>query len=113
MKVDYWTYRDDNPATKLTQDTFETYYTKYKPLGMTPRMYEDYKADWDAVTGTDKNGDGKADSGSKKEDRILIIDALPISSASKDALFQMNWSSGLDKTPWHNGGITGGGTGRK
>ena len=103
MKVDWWTYKGENPDTALTQDSFETYWDKYRPLGLTARVYEDFRADWNAVPGVDKNGDGKADSGSKKDERILIIDALPIGSAEKDALYSMNWSTGLEKAPWHTG----------
>jgi len=101
MKVSWWDYSNEYPDTALTQSSYETYYNKYRPLGLEPRVYENFLADWNAVAGVDKNGDGKADSGSKKDDRILIIDALPISNESKDAIFSLNWSSGLDKTPWH------------
>jgi hypothetical protein len=86
-----------------TEDRFETYWKKYKPIGMTPEVYDDFYVQWNAVQGTDKNGDGKADGGSKKAERLLIIDSLPLSDDQKDELFLMNWAaSGLKDTPWHN-----------
>lgn len=102
MKVEYWEYTNKHPGSYYTtEDRFETYYKKYKPLGFTASMYEDFKVKWDAVPGVDNNNDGKADSGSKKKDRILLIDALPLSNAQKDELFNMEWKTGLEKTPWH------------
>lgn len=102
MKVGWWSYQKDNPGTSLTEAKFETYWKEYKAIGLTPKMYEDFKAKWDAVPGTDKNGDGKADSGSKKAGRLAVIDKLPLTSAQKDQLYLLNWSeSGLKDAPWH------------
>ena len=101
MKVSWWEYQKKNPGTSMTDDRFETYWKKYKPVGLTAGQYESFQMKWDAVKGTDKNNDGKADSGSKKTERVALIDSLPISSAQKDQLFNMNWSTGLEKTPWH------------
>ena len=103
MKVAYWDYQMQNPGTSMTtEDRFETYWKRYKPIGMTPEVYDDYYVRWNAVQGTDNNGDGKADSGSKKAERLLIIDSLPLSDDQKDELFLMNWAAGgLKDAPWH------------
>ena len=103
MKVEYWSYQQKNPGTAMTtEDRFETYWKKYRPVGMTPSMYDGFYVDWNAVQGTDKNHDGKADSGSKKAERIAIIDSLPLSPEQKDEIFLMNWAaSGLQDAPWN------------
>ena len=100
MKVEYWTYRNAHPGTSLTDGKFETYWKNYHSM-MTPAVYEDFKLAWDAVPGTDKDHDGKADANSKKPDRIKLIDSLPITKEQKDILFQMEWKTGLEDAPWH------------
>lgn len=101
MKVEYWQYRNEHPDTFFTESSFGTYWNKYRSAGLTPLMYEEFHNQWDAVEGVDKNNDGKADSGSKKADRILLIDALPLTPAQKDEIYNANWKTGLDKAPWH------------
>lgn len=102
MKVEYWSYQQKNPGTAMTtEDRFETYWKKYRPVGMTPSMYDDFYVQWNAVQGTDKNHDGKADANSKKYERIAIIDSLPLSREQKDALFSMEWKTGLQDAPWN------------
>ena len=50
----------------------------------------------------DKDGDGKADSGTKKKEILKVIDSLPITSKQKDVLFLMNYAkSTLYEAPWH------------
>lgn len=96
-----WTvYEKQNPNSKLTDASFQTYYKAYRPLGFTPKMYEGFKTEWEAVKGTDKNHDGKADAYSKKADRVKIIDRLPLTRKQKDELYNMNWSTGLKDAPW-------------
>ena len=103
MKVEFWAYQNQHPGTSLdTENKFETYWKAYKPIGMSPQQYENYQERWNAVQGTDRNRDGKADSGTKKAERIAIIDSLPLTSEQKDALYLMNWAKGgLQETPWH------------
>ena len=54
-------------------------------------------------TGTDNDGDGKTDSGSKKVEILRVIHSLPITSYQKDALYFLNgWSAKtLNEAPWH------------
>ena len=53
--------------------------------------------------GSDNDGDGKTDSGSKKAEILRVIHKLPISSYQKDALYYLNgWSEKtIDEAPWH------------
>ena len=102
LKVEYWDYQDKHPGSYYTsEERYRAYVNNYKPLGFTAEMYESFKTRWDEVPGEDKNHDGKADPNTKKYQRIEIIDSLPLSSAQKDALFNMEWKTGLEKTPWH------------
>ena len=102
MKVEYWSYQQKNPGTAMTtENRFEVYWKNYKPIGMTPSMYDDFYVAWNAVQGTDKNHDGKTDANSKKPERIAIIDSLPLSREQKDALFSMEWKTGLQDAPWN------------
>ena len=100
-KAEWTLYEKAHPSTKFTSQSFETYYKSYKPIGFTAEMYEGFKTEWDAVKGTDKNHDGKADAYSKKADRVKIIDRLPLTKKQKDELYKMNWSTGLKDAPWH------------
>lgn len=102
LKVEYWDYQNKHPGSFYTsEERYRTYVNNYKPLGFTAEMYESFKTRWDEVPGEDKNHDGKADPNTKKYQRIEIIDSLPLSSAQKDALFNMEWKTGLEKAPWH------------
>lgn len=56
-----------------------------------------------STKGEDYDGDGKTDSGSKKEKVVAIIDGLPLTAAQKDALYYQQGYAARDisKTPWH------------
>jgi hypothetical protein len=53
--------------------------------------------------GVDNNGDGQADSGTKRDAVFKMIDSLPISSDAKDglALIDYGMKSILKNAPWH------------
>jgi hypothetical protein len=54
-------------------------------------------------TGIDADGDGKADSGTKKAEVMKVINSLPITIAQKDALYFLNgWSKKtlFKEAPW-------------
>jgi hypothetical protein len=53
--------------------------------------------------GVDNNGDGQADSGTKRDAIFKMIDSLPISSDAKDglALIDYGMKSILKNAPWH------------
>lgn len=71
--------------------------------GIQPNVFADYRNKRTECTGVDADGDGKTDSGSKKNEILALIDSLPISDSQKDALYFDNGyaASGLKKAPWH------------
>lgn len=71
--------------------------------GIQPNVFADYRSKRTECTGVDADGDGKTDSGSKKNEILALIDSLPISDSQKDALYFDNGyaASGLKKAPWH------------
>lgn len=68
-----------------------------------PEVFIRYKDLARNATGVDSDGDGKADTGSKKAEILEIINALPLTAKQKDALYYLNgWAaSNLRKAPWH------------
>lgn len=72
-------------------------------VGLDMGAYETYCLEKVKCTGTDADGDGKTDSGSKKAQVMAVIDSLPITYEQKDALYYMNgWSSRtIYEAPWH------------
>ena len=72
-------------------------------VGLDMGAYETYCLEKVKCTGTDEDGDGKTDSGSKKAQVMAVIDSLPITYEQKDALYYMNgWSSRtIYEAPWH------------
>ena len=53
--------------------------------------------------GVDSDGDGKADPNTAKDQKLAVIDSLPISNDQKDFLYRLNnWAeSKLYQAPWH------------
>lgn len=78
------------------------YFEYAEPAGISVDVYLDYK---DSVSGLegDKDENGKTISGSKKTKILAAINALPISSVQKDALYYANnyKESTLYEAPWH------------
>ena len=108
--VRVYSYKKAHPNTELSTVEIEAY-TKEIPgygkslsaSGISETAFLQYRKRADACEGTDKNGDGRTDSGSKKAQILAVIDSLPISAQQKDALYYANkWSSReLRKAPWH------------
>ena len=71
--------------------------------GIAPDVYVEYKDEASKCKGVDANGDGRADSNTVKNQKMEIIDALPLTSEQKDALYFLNgWAkSKLRYAPWH------------
>jgi len=102
-KVRYWNYVLQYPDTVLTESKVSAYYDYAEPYGITPEYFEAYYIQAESATGVDYNGDGRADTGTKKTEILEIIDSLPISDAQKDALYFASGykESTLSKAPWH------------
>lgn len=101
--VQGWQFSRDYPQYDWTDAEITTYSADIKRTGISPDVFDRYLTELDNCKGTDDNGDGKTDSGSVRAQAIVMIDALPISAAQKDALYLLNWKeSTLSKTPWHS-----------
>jgi hypothetical protein len=102
-KVQYWEFKQDYPDYDLSEEAVAKYYTDVGPWGINMDVYYDYYQQKAECKGTDEDGDGRADSGTKKAEVMAVIDSLPISNEQKDALYYLNgWSeSTLGQAPWH------------
>ena len=102
-KVQYWDFKLTNPDSDLTESAVTTYYEKIESSGISINVYEEYTKKRAKCKGTDSDGDGKTDSGSKQAEVLKVIDSLPITRAQKDALYLAEGyaKSNLYKTPWH------------
>ena len=72
--------------------------------GIKADVFTKYKDLSSKCEGYDKDGDGKTDSGSKKEQIMDVIHSLPLTVAQKDALYysNSNWSvEAINEAPWH------------
>ncbi|MBO6270163.1 MAG: hypothetical protein J6N19_13625 [Clostridium sp.] len=89
---------------KYGSEFVNDYYAAYRSTGLTIEQYETYKTGYAKCKGTDLDGDGKTDSGSKKAQVLQVIDSLPVSDTVKDALYEKNgWSMRtINEAPWHN-----------
>ncbi|MBQ6177732.1 MAG: hypothetical protein IJK29_11085 [Bacteroidales bacterium] len=110
-RVRYWDFQKSYPDSNLGQTTLDKYYdTTIENVGRTLQgsgigldAYIRYAEAASKAKGTDKDGDGKTDSGSKKAAIMQIIDKLNITTAQKDALYYFNgWSAKtIKEAPWH------------
>ena len=107
FKAEYPDYKD-----VITEARFANYYEPMKDYygrsvadtGLSISAYAEYCEKSAECKGTDANGDGKTDSGSKKAQVLRVINSLPISSAQKDALYYLNgWAKSklYSEAPWH------------
>ena len=103
-------WQKQNPQYDLTVSEVLSYTKPIEDLGysvedygISPDVYVAYKTKASKCTGVDADGDGRADSNSIKNQKMEVIDALPLTSEQKDALYYLNgWSkSKIKKAPWH------------
>lgn len=106
FKADYPDYEDI-----VTEDKYKKY-TEPMPnfngrsledTGISVGVYAEYCEKSASCKGVDANGDGKADSGTKKAAVMQVINSLPLTSYQKDALYYLNgWAAGtIYEAPWH------------
>lgn len=111
--IRYVDFKNDYPEYKdtITESRFENYYEPMEDYygrsvattGLSFSCYSEYCVKSAECTGTDADGDGKADSGTKKAEIIKVINTLPITIAQKDALYFLNgWSKKklFKDAPW-------------
>lgn len=98
-----WDYMDRHPDTELDVKEIAQFYTKYKGTGLPEANFEQYLIKKQACKGVDKDGDGRAENGTKKAQVMEVIDALPVSNEVKDALYfaEDYKASTLYEAPWH------------
>jgi len=118
-------YDRDKAADKVTVVDFRSKYPKhsdlsesavlnyYEPIenfgmslkdtGLSVDSYAKYYEKQKECKGTDYDGDGKTDSGSRKAEVMAVINSLPITYAQKNALYYLNgWSSKtIHEAPWY------------
>ena len=102
-RVQYWDFKQEYPDyDDLSESAVAKYYSDVKPSGISIEVYYDYTKQRAKCQGTDTNGDGKADSGTKKREVMKLIHSLPITASQKDALyFAEGWAaSTLYEAPW-------------
>lgn len=94
-----------NQIETYGMDRMKAYYGAdgWRQTGLTMDQYDKYASEASKCKGVDNDGDGKADANSVKNQKLAIINSLPVSTAVKDAIYRKNnWAeSGLKNTPWH------------
>lgn len=96
-----WELQRKNPD--VSNGRIEKWYNDVKSSGISLAVYNDYAVRIAECKGVDSDGDGKADPNTAKEQKLAVIDSLPISNDQKDFLYRLNnWSeSKLYQAPWH------------
>ena len=91
-KVRYINIRNQFPNIEIDDHWVSEYYDEIEPYGISPEIFFNYR---DTVKGI--TGEGK------KQNRMAVIDSLPISSSQKDALYYAEgWAaSRIYEAPWH------------
>lgn len=91
-KVRYWEFRRDNPDIYADDAWIDEYYDEVESSGIPIDLFVEYRNKVKGITGE-----------GKKDKRMDVIDALPLSSAQKDALYYAEgWAaSRIDEAPWH------------
>ena len=108
--VEAYKWIRQHPKTELDVGQVKTYTKAIDTLGysvedagISESVYLTFLEKASACTGEDKNGDGRTDSGSVRNQVVQVIDALPISGTQKDALYFAKGYAKRDlhKAPWH------------
>lgn len=108
--VEAYKWIRQHPKTELDVGQVKTYTKSMDTLGysvedagISESVYLTFLEKASACTGEDKNGDGRTDSGSVRNQVVQVIDALPISGTQKDALYFAKGYAKRDlhKAPWH------------
>ena len=112
ISVKYVDFKAEHPdyADSISESRFAKYYEpidgyygySLDDMGISVEVYADYCERTSGIEGVDNDGDGKLDSGSKKRLVMQEIDALPLTTSQKDALYFLNgWSKNtLYEAPW-------------
>jgi hypothetical protein len=103
-KLRYWEFQNKYPDyDDLSESAVGKYYEYAAPTGISAELYYRYYKEKSKCKGVDRNGDGRADSGTLKAEILALINSLPLSSYQKDALYRVEgWKeSTIWEAPWH------------
>ena len=91
-KVRYINIRNQFPNIEIDDHWVSEYYDEIEPYGISPEIFFNYRDTVKEITGE-----------GKKQNRMAVIDSLPISSSQKDALYYAEgWAaSRIYEAPWH------------
>lgn len=99
-----------NPQYNLTVSDVLSYTKPIEALGysvedshISPNVYVEYKNKVSKCKGEDADGDGRADNNTVKNQKMDVINELPLSDEQKDVLYYLNgWAkSKIYNAPWH------------
>lgn len=98
-----WDFSENNPSLGWEYATIQTYLDEMKPAGISTKVYDRYLEGYKKCKGTDADGDGKTDSGSKKAEVLALIDSLDLTPEQKDVLYYKNnyAANKIYEAPWH------------
>ena len=103
-KVRYWDFQKAYPDANMKQETVDKYYNSdtLQNARISLDSFVKYYTQASKATGTDKDGDGRTDTGSKKEAILRIIDKLNLTDSQKDALYYYEGYSAktINDAPW-------------
>ena len=90
--IQYWDFKQDYPEVFADDAWIEEYYNEVESSGISLKVFVEYRNKVKGIT-----GDGK------KENRMAVINSMPISNAQKDALYYAEgWAaSTINEAPWH------------
>lgn len=96
-----WELQRKNPD--VSNGRIEKWYNDVKSSGISLAVYNDYAVRMAECKGVDSDGNGKADPNTVKEQKLAVIDSLPISNEQKDFLYRLNnlAENKLYQAPWH------------
>ena len=104
-KLAWWDYTIQYENGSMKEAAFVKYYDQIRSSGIPLSVYEKYYPMMNAATGEDKDGDGRADNGTKKAEICDIIDALKLTPEQKDVLYYAAGYSDTKRSPkpkWSN-----------
>lgn len=104
MAATVYEWQNEGVDIESNQTYIVKAYEEYgKPNGIDRGDFVSFCRQASQTHGDDLDGDGKADSGTKKVKILALIDGMALSAAQKDALYRQQGyaESGLRDVPWH------------
>lgn len=108
--IDWFSYSVLNPDSELRYNSWQSWRSKASNGQvnngrgkLTAAQYEAYTQAVRGITGDDLDGDGKADSGTKKKKVLAAINKLPLTKDQKNTLYLVNGygKDSIGEAPWN------------